>query len=164
MMKHSVFLSLGSNQGEKKANCARAVSEILGLEGSRLIAQSSWYHTQPWGKEDQDWFTNGVIQVETPLDPHELLGQLKAIESHVGRRDTSRWGPRLIDIDILFYDHLRIESPELTIPHPRAHERNFVLAPMAEIAPHFVHPVLNQAMSRLLKDAPDRKEVSKITD
>ena len=163
-MKHSVFLSLGSNQGEKRANCTQAISDILRLEGSRLIAQSSWYHTQPWGKEDQDWFVNGVIQVETPLEPHEFLSQIKAIESHMGRRDTEHWGPRPIDIDILFYDRLEITSPELTIPHTRAHERNFVLAPMAEIAPHFVHPVLNQAMSLLWKNAPDRKEVLKITD
>jgi len=163
-MKHSVFLSLGSNQGEKTAICTRAIDEILKLEGSCLVAKSSWYHTQPWGKEDQDWFINGVIQVETTLNPHELLDRLKAIESQLGRRDTGRWGPRPIDIDILFYDHLKITSPELRIPHPRAHERSFVLAPMAEIAPHFIHPVLNQAMSLLLKNAPDRKEVLRITD
>jgi len=163
-MKHSVFLSLGSNQGEKIANCRRAITEILKLEGSRLVAQSSWYRTQPWGNEGQDWFINGVIQVETTLNPHEILGLIKAIESHLGRRDTGLWGPRLIDIDILFFNHLTFESPELKIPHPRAHERNFVLVPMAEIAPHFIHPVLNQAMSLLLKNVSDRKEVLKIAD
>jgi len=163
-MRHSVFLSLGSNQGEKIANCRRAIAEIVKFEGSRVLARSSWYRTEPWGNENQDWFVNGVVQVETTLSPLEILSRIKAIESHLGRRDTGLWGPRPVDIDILFYDQLTFETPELTIPHPRAHERNFVLIPMAEIAPHFIHPVLGQAMNLLVKSASDRKEVLRISD
>ena len=163
-MEHNIFISLGSNQGEKIKNCERAIEEILKLDCNCIVAQSSWYHTQPWGRDDQDWFINGVIQVKTCLSPRELLSQLKEVELQLGRKDNGRWGPRPIDMDILFYDDLRIKSPDLEIPHPRIHQRNFVLIPMAEIAPHFIHPVFKEAIKQLLNRVSDQKKVLRVMD
>ena len=163
-MEHTIFIGLGSNQGEKKKNCARAIENILKLDSSRLVAQSSWYHTQPWGLGEQDWFINGVIQIESGLHPYELLSQLKEIELQFGRQDNGRWGPRPIDIDILFYDNLRIKTFDLEIPHPELHQRKFVLIPMAEIAPNFIHPVYHKAIKDILDTVSDRKKVLKIMD
>jgi len=108
-MKHSVFLGLGSNQGEKIKNCEQAIEEILKLEGSVLLSRSSWYYSEPWGREDQDWFINGVIQIRTELCPDELLAKCKEIEKRLGRTDREKWGPRVIDIDILFYDDFSLD-------------------------------------------------------
>ena len=163
-MKHSVFIGLGSNQGEKIKNCEQAIKEILTSEGDRLISRSSWYSTEPWGREDQDWFVNGVIQVSTDLCPDELLMKLKEIEKRLGRAQREKWGPRVIDIDILFYDDLSCASPEMEIPHPRMWERNFVLIPCAEIAPQFVHPVLKKTIKELLDTSPDQKKVVKVSE
>jgi len=161
-MENSVFIGLGSNQGEMIKNCNQAIEEILKLDGCSLIAKSSWYYTQPWGKEDQDWFVNGVIQIRTHLNPHELLLKLKEIESQLGRKYISRWGPRSIDADILFYGHLRFKSSDLEIPHPRIHQRKFVLIPMAEIAPHFIHPVFHKTIVELLNNVSDSKKVIRV--
>jgi len=163
-MDSTVFIGLGSNQGEKINNCKHAIKEILKLNESCLVAQSPWYKTEPWGKDDQEWFINGVIQVRTCLIPHELLSRIKEIEQRLGRINTGRWGPRTIDIDILFFDTLIMHSPDLEIPHPRIHLRKFVLIPMAEIAPHFVHPVFKKTVGYLLNDLSDRKKVSKVLD
>jgi 2-amino-4-hydroxy-6-hydroxymethyldihydropteridine pyrophosphokinase len=163
-MKHSVFLGLGSNQGEKIKNCEQAIEEILKLEGGFLLSRSSWYYSEPWGREDQNRFVNGVIQIMTEFCPDELLAKFKEIEKRLGRTDREKWGPRVIDIDILFYDDLSFESPEMEIPHPRIVERNFVLTPLAEIAPQFVHPVLKKTIKELLDTSPDQKKVVKVSE
>jgi len=163
-MEHSVFLGLGSNQGEKIKNCEQAIEEILKLGGGFLLSRSSWYYSEPWGKEDQDWFINGVIQIRTELSPDELLMKFKEIEKRLGRENREKWGPRVIDIDILFYDDLFLESPEMEIPHPRISERNFVLIPFAEIAPQFVHPVFKKTIKKFLDTSPDRKKVVKVSE
>jgi 2-amino-4-hydroxy-6-hydroxymethyldihydropteridine pyrophosphokinase len=163
-MKHSVFLGLGSNQGEKIKNCEQAIEEILKLEGGFLLSRSSWYYSEPWGREDQNRFVNGVIQIMTEFCPDELLAKFKEIEKRLGRTDREKWGPRVIDIDILFYDDLSFESPEMEIPHPRIVERNFVLTPLAEIAPRFVHPVLKKTIKELLDTSPDQKKVVKVSE
>jgi 2-amino-4-hydroxy-6-hydroxymethyldihydropteridine diphosphokinase len=163
-MKHSVFLGLGSNQGEKIKNCEQAIEEILKREGGFFLSRSSWYYSEPWGREDQDWFINGVIQIRTELSPDELLMKFKEIEKRLGRENREKWGPRVIDIDILFYDDLSLESPGMEIPHPRISERNFVLIPFAEIAPQFVHPVLKKTIKELLDTSPDRKKVVKMSE
>jgi 2-amino-4-hydroxy-6-hydroxymethyldihydropteridine diphosphokinase len=163
-MEHSVFLGLGSNQGEKIKNCEQAIEEILKLEEGFLLSQSSWYYSEPWGRDDQDWFINGVIQIRTELCPDELLMKFKEIEKRLGRKNREKWGPRVIDIDILFYDDLFLESPEMDIPHPRILERNFVLIPLAEIAPQFVHPVLKKTIKELLDTSPDQKKVVKVSE
>ncbi|WAC06702.1 MAG: 2-amino-4-hydroxy-6-hydroxymethyldihydropteridine diphosphokinase [Thermodesulfobacteriota bacterium] len=163
-MKHSVFLGLGSNQGEKIKNCEQAIEEILKLEVGFLLSRSSWYYSEPWGREDQDRFVNGVIQIMTAFCPDELLAKFKEIEKRLGRKNREKWGPRVIDIDILFYDDLSLVSPEMEIPHPRIGERNFVLIPFAEIAPQFVHPVLKRTIKELLETSPDQKKVVKVSE
>lgn len=145
-----VYLAIGTNLGDRLANLQTAVDalppEVAVLKKSRV------YETLPWGYEDQPAFLNMAIRAETELAPEALLKYLKDLELKLGRETSFRWGPRLIDIDILFYDDLVFDTPTLTIPHPRLHERAFVLVPLAEIAPDLMHPQLKQTMSRLSSD------------
>lgn len=161
-MKHITYIALGSNVGDKLLQCRKAISEILKIDRHRLLAQSSFYKTQPLGYTIQDWFVNGVIKLETELEAHELLRSLKALESRLGRRETIRWGPRTIDLDLLFFDDEKIHSEELVIPHPLLHERQFVLVPLTEIDPHLVHPVLGQTIRELLTQLKEDQGVEKI--
>jgi 2-amino-4-hydroxy-6-hydroxymethyldihydropteridine diphosphokinase len=151
-MKQIAHIGIGSNVGKKLVRCQEAISEILKVDRHRLLAQSSFYKTAPLGYTAQDWFVNGVIKVETDLTAHELLRSLKTIESHLGRRETFRWGPRTIDLDLLFYDEEQIQTGELQVPHPLLHKRQFVLVPLVEIDPSFLHPILNKTVQELLND------------
>lgn len=161
-MGHRVFIGLGSNQGDRIAHCETAVRDIREIEATHLRSRSSWYATEPWGKEDQAWFVNGVIEIETDLGAPDLLARLQEIERRAGRKDGARWGPRPIDLDILCYDQLVIVSPILEIPHPRLHVRNFVLVPLAEIAPELLHPLRQETIRALLARSPDHRAVRKI--
>jgi 2-amino-4-hydroxy-6-hydroxymethyldihydropteridine diphosphokinase len=114
------------------------------------------YETEPWGFADQPAFLNMVLRAETRLAPVDLLGQLKTLEASLGRTPSFRNGPRLIDLDILFYDDLILETPSLTIPHPRLHERAFVLVPLAELVPGFIHPLLGLGMAQLVSAVDTR--------
>jgi 2-amino-4-hydroxy-6-hydroxymethyldihydropteridine diphosphokinase len=131
-MSHTTYLSLGSNIGDRLANLRTALSSLA--PSVMVQAQSSIYETEPWGYSEQPTFLNQVIKGGTELAPQELLEYLKKIEVSMGRQETFRFGPRLIDLDILFYDHVKLDTPTLTIPHPRITERAFVLVPLAEIA------------------------------
>lgn len=147
---HKVFLALGTNLGDRVENLLAA---IHALEPEvDVIMCSPVYETPPWGYEDQPKFLNQVIEGETDLDPGELLEYLKGIEKMIGRERTFRYGPRLIDIDILFYDQLVIDSPPLVIPHAQMAERGFVLLPLADLAPEFIHPVSRRTISDLLSN------------
>lgn len=129
------IIALGSNIGDKVAKLERAM-ELLGADGDvRILKRSKLYKTPPWGVTDQDWFLNACVGVETTLDPHELLARCQDVETRMGRVRKERWGPRVIDVDILVHRAGAIDTKDLTLPHPRITERAFVLVPLAEIAP-----------------------------
>jgi 2-amino-4-hydroxy-6-hydroxymethyldihydropteridine diphosphokinase len=131
------LIALGGNVGDVRATFARAIPLIVERSRGKLVARSSDYETPPWGDTKQAPFINACIRLDTPLDPRALLAALHAIEQQFGRNRTSetRWGPRALDLDLLAYDDVTLDSPELTLPHPRLFERAFVLVPLAEIAP-----------------------------
>jgi 2-amino-4-hydroxy-6-hydroxymethyldihydropteridine diphosphokinase len=132
------LIGLGSNIGDKAGNISRAIALLTPGDDVRLVARSRLYRTPPWGKTDQDWFVNACIGVATSLSPGELLGRCQAVEDELGRVRSERWGPRVIDVDLLVYRDVTLEHPDLVIPHPRIAERAFVLAPLADIAPDLV--------------------------
>lgn len=133
----SVLIALGGNVGDVRATFTKAIANICGMTQAALVARSSDYMTPPWGDEQQEPFINACIEIETPLDPHALPFTLHKIEKKFGRdrANERRWGPRTLDLDIIAYDDVRLDKPELTLPHPRLFERAFVLVPLAEIAP-----------------------------
>ena len=147
---HTVYLALGSNLDDRAANLQKAIAALP--QKVRPLACSAVFETPPWGVLDQSTFLNQVLQAETVLPPHELLGFLKQIEAQMGRLPASRNGPRLIDLDILFYDDLILDTPTLTIPHPRLRGRAFVLIPLADLAPQLRHPVLGLTVKQLLAE------------
>jgi 2-amino-4-hydroxy-6-hydroxymethyldihydropteridine diphosphokinase len=146
-----VYLGIGSNLGDKQGNCLHAL-QSLSTKGVTITKRSSLYKTHPWGVEDQPDFMNMAIEAETSLSPTELLLALKEIENEMGRKVGSRWGPRLIDLDVLLYDDRIVQSEDLVIPHPLLHRRDFVLLPLMEISPERVHPVLNKTIHELTRE------------
>ncbi len=146
-MDHVTYLSLGSNLGDRESNLRNSITLLAPLVHTRL--QSSIYETEPWGYADQPSFLNQVIKASTSLEPMRLLDFLKELEVSMGRQETFRFGPRLIDLDILFYDDLILDTPKLTIPHPRITERAFVLIPLAEIEPNLYHPVAHKTIQEI---------------
>ena len=161
-MRHIAYIGIGSNIGNKARTCQKAIAEILKANHHKLLAQSSLFKTQPVGYTSQDWFVNGVIKIETELEPLDLLRMLKAIESRMGRAKTVRWGPRVIDLDILFFDEEVIKSEEVQIPHPSLHERQFVLIPLAEIDRNLIHPGLKKTVRELLEALKEDQGVEKL--
>ena len=128
-------IGLGGNVGDKRANLDRAVERLAAVPGVRVVARSGYYRTEPWGITEQDWFLNACLVVETTLSPADLLAACLAVETSLGRRRAERWGPRIIDLDILTFGGRTIDEPGLEVPHPRLMERAFVLAPLAELRP-----------------------------
>ena len=152
----TAYLGIGSNLGDRLKNMRDALLELSSSGLVRIRKVSPVYESEPVGLRDQPDFLNAVAEVETDASPHELLEVLQAVESRLGRRRDVRWGPRTIDIDILFYDDLILKNEALEIPHPRASERRFVLMPLSDIAPDLVHPVLGVEVSKLLEGARGR--------
>src|SRR5262252_4124612 len=132
-----VLIALGGNVGDVRATFRKAIANICGMAQAALVARSSDYSTPPWGNEQQARFVNACIEIETSLDPHALLFTLQKVERKFGRdrAGETRWGPRALDLDLIAYDEVALQRPELTLPHPRLFERAFVLVPLVEIAP-----------------------------
>lgn len=150
---HIAYIAVGSNIGDKKRNCLDGFGRLAKAGRVDILAVSGFYQTEPVDYIDQDWFVNAVAKVATRLDPFALLHAMTAVESAQGRRrDAVRFGPRVVDLDIIFYDRRVIDTPRLVVPHPRMHKRRFVLAPICDIDPELLHPVLNVTMKRLLED------------
>lgn len=158
MKEHTVYLALGSNLGDRLANLKQAIDSLT--PQMEVKAKSSVYETPPWGYEAQPNFLNQVVKAKTYLDPEPLLKHLKRLEVALGRQASFPNGPRLIDIDILFYDDLILNTSSLVIPHPRLHERGFVLLPLMELSPDLVHP-LNKKRVREMAAASDVGGITK---
>nr|HEV7952793.1 2-amino-4-hydroxy-6-hydroxymethyldihydropteridine diphosphokinase [Candidatus Acidoferrales bacterium] len=158
MPTHTVYLSLGSNLGDRAAHIEQALTR-LGEEGVRIVKRSSFYETEPVEFLPQGWFLNIAVEAETELTPRQLLRVIRQIERELGRKRTVRAGPRTIDIDILLFDAKIMNAADLEIPHPRMTERRFVLVPMTEIASTLRHPALRLMMSELLAATKDRSQV-----
>jgi len=158
---HSVYLLTGSNMGSPQLMLQQAADAIVQNGLGEILAVSSLYQTDAWGKNDQPDFLNQALQLKTLLTPEALLTGLLAIEIAMGRQRFQKNDPRIIDLDIIFYDDLVMETDRLTIPHPLMHLRRFVLEPLNEIAPYLIHPVLKKTMAGLLEICPDTLHVNK---
>ena len=146
---HTVYLSLGTNMGDKKKNLLEAIGKIGKLENTKVTSQSTILETEPFGYTEQDMFLNACIEIKTLFTPQELLEKLLGIELEMGRVRTIKWGPRIIDIDILFFDDEIIQDKNLAVPHPWISERMFVLEPLCEIAPNLIHPLERKPVATL---------------
>jgi 2-amino-4-hydroxy-6-hydroxymethyldihydropteridine diphosphokinase len=154
-----VYLGMGTNLGDREKNLEQALDKIAEVIGI-IVSRSSVYETEPWGFQSSDQFLNMVIGVDTNLKPSGLLGRLLMIESLLGRlRDGKQYSSRIIDIDILLYGRQKVDTISLKIPHPRMHQRNFVLIPLCEIAPRFVHPVFGKTITELLNECKDAGKI-----
>ena len=162
MSRETVFIGFGSNVGNRVDFCDRAVTLLSLLPHSQLSGVSLLYETEPLydhAQPGEGWFLNGVVQLETDLTPQSLLSVVREIERALGRDEENRSGPRTIDLDILFYGSRVIDEPDLTVPHPRLHQRRFVLIPLSELDPLWEHPTLHRNINQLLAEVPDRSEV-----
>ncbi|MFO7885646.1 MAG: 2-amino-4-hydroxy-6-hydroxymethyldihydropteridine diphosphokinase [Desulfobacteraceae bacterium] len=160
-MKHfsRVFISIGSNMGDRYANCITGIDLLNSLETTSVTKVSDFYYTQPVDFTDQDWFVNGALELETGLDPFVLMKQLKQLENHAGQFEKPvRFGPRLLDLDIIFFGNRILNHTDLIVPHPRMDKRCFVLKPLCDIASDFTHPVSGEKVADLLKKIQHLKD------
>lgn len=161
-MRETVFIGFGSNVGDRVDFCDRAVTLLSLLPHSQVRGVSLLYETEPvydHAQPGDGWFLNGVVELETDVTPRSLLTVLREIERSLGRDDDNRSGPRTIDLDILFYGQQIIDDPELVVPHPRLHQRRFVLMPLSELDPLWVHPTRQRTVSQMLAEVQDQSEV-----
>lgn len=161
-MMRRVYIGIGSNLGDREFLIRKAVESLRQLPRTNVSGVSSLYDTEPVGETDQPPFLNAVAWLETELLPRDLLWQMLLIEKRMGRVRSRRWGPRPIDLDLLFYDEQVIEEPDLQIPHPEAHRRAFVLLPLLELDPNFRHPVTQETVRRMIQKLPPNPPVRKL--
>jgi 2-amino-4-hydroxy-6-hydroxymethyldihydropteridine diphosphokinase len=157
-----VYLGIGANLELPILHCYQAIYQLHKSACVSVVERSSFYETEPFGYEEQNWFINLVLKIQTELSPRALLRLTQEIEKNLGKNTQFKWGPRTIDIDILLYEDEQISEQDLSIPHPLLHLRKFVLHPLVEIAPDLRHPVLGKTMRELLQMCPDQKEVRNI--
>lgn len=160
---HKVFIHLGTNLGKKRKNLKTALEHLESFSGT-ICSFSSIYETAAWGKSNQPDFLNQAIELSTKLPPFELLYELQLIEQKMGRERIEKWGERIIDLDILFYDDIIIDYQQLTIPHPLIEQRRFVLEPLLEIVKNFVHPVHGSSIQELANSCSDQSQVLQLRD
>lgn len=153
---HRVYLSVGSNLGEKSQNIEDGIQALNGREDCKVLEVSSIFKSKPYGKLDQDEFLNGAVMIDTILEPNDLLRVIKEIEEKAGKGHTVRWGPRTLDFDILFYDQLVLDSKELQIPHVDMENRDFVLVPLAELGEYMRHPVTGNTVRQMIENLKAR--------
>jgi 2-amino-4-hydroxy-6-hydroxymethyldihydropteridine diphosphokinase len=156
---HQAFVSVGSNLGDKIGNCRKGIDALLADGRSVLVKSSSFYRTSPVDYEEQGWFVNRVIKIKTDLEPVDLLDKMNDIEKTAGRKaSTVRFGPRVLDLDIIFFGDRIIQTAKLEVPHPRMNKRRFVLKPICDIEPSMVHPLLGKDMCSLLDGLKDKEQ------
>lgn len=160
MRETVAYLGLGTNLGDRRANLREALRLLANTPGLRLLRCSQVYETEPWGVTEQPRFLNCAAEIAASLEPEALLALCQAAEQEVGRQPGPRWGPRLIDVDILLYGAQVVELPHLEIPHPRLHLRAFALVPLAELVPEAVHPALGRSIGKLAQDIEGREGVT----
>jgi len=156
MQQQIAYISVGSNLGRKLENCRRGIISLTSCGDTVLVTRSPFYRTEPVGYTDQDWFINAAFSIKTSLSPEALLKRIQVIQQGAGRRESPvRFGPRILDLDILLFGDLIISTPHLIVPHPRMHKRRFVLQPLCDINPYLIHPIINQKMGDLLARLDD---------
>lgn len=157
----TVYIGLGSNIGDKVGYIQQAYKMIKFLENVSVENFSSLYETEPYGNTNQDWFVNAVLEIKTSIDPEQLIGEFQRIEYQLGRNRSKneKWSPRTIDIDILFYGDDIVSSGTITVPHCELHKRAFVLVPMLELNPDFVHPIIGKTIAEMHNDLAEPEEV-----
>lgn len=161
-LKKKAYIGIGSNIGDKTANCKKAIELLKENPQIKAAKISSFYETEPVGYKEQEWFVNCAVEIETDLNPQELILLCQTIESKLGRKRKIKYGPRIIDLDILLYNNDIIDTTELKIPHPEMHKRSFVLKPLSDIAPDAVHPVLKKTIEKLLNNLTEESAINKI--
>jgi len=162
-MEYKVFVGIGSNIGVPTENCEEAIRLLNTSPKIEISDRSSLYESEPVGETPQSWFINAAIAIKTSLDPESLLEEFFKIENDLGRKRREKWGPRIIDLDMLVYENYVINSTKLTLPHPEMKKRRFVLLPLSEFAGNYLHPIENKTIYDLLKELPENPKVRKIS-
>lgn len=164
LLHNIAFIGIGSNVGDRSQSCLQAIHAFKAWERCSLSKVSSLYESEPWGYEAQEWFINCVIKIFTSEDAFGVLAFMHDVEHRLGKQKAFHWGPRTIDLDLLFFNQNIIDCPTLKVPHPHVHERRFVLEPLAEIEPSWIHPVFNRPVVFMLQNVKDTKKVYKLME
>jgi 2-amino-4-hydroxy-6-hydroxymethyldihydropteridine diphosphokinase len=155
------FIGIGSNLPDPQTNCDAAITHIAAIPECQVLRRASYYRTEPVGFLDQPWFINTVLELRTTLSARELMECLQGVENLMGRKKLAKWGPRIIDLDILLYGQEVINAPDFIVPHPELHRRRFVMEPLFEIAPYVIHPAFGISVAGLMQRLDDNSRVER---